>query len=245
MSATANPLLDVKDLTVHYGSIAALRGVSVEVAEGEAIAIIGQNGAGKSTLLGAIAGVIPHSGGEITLAGKPLVKIAAENIVRMGISLVPEGRRIFATMTVGENLQLGTTVRSDTEQAASDIEDLLERFPVLKRYYSSPAGRLSGGEQQQLAIARALVCNPKVLLLDEPSLGLAPLVIKQIFEVLDELRSSGVTVVLVEQNAVQAVEFANRTYILRSGEVVDHGAREELRQREKEIAEQYLGVEVG
>ena len=202
--------------------------MSLEVSQGEIVGVIGPNGAGKSTMLNAIAGVVPPSDGDIRLGDESLVGDRPERIVRRGVSLVPEGRRIFGRLTVGENLELGTTARSDRAAAAKDVEGVLELFPVLRGYYGSPAGKLSGGEQQMLAIGRALLSKPRLLMLDEPSLGLAPILIDRVFETLDELRSQGVTILLVEQNAARTVELADRTYVLRTGRIELSGSREEL-----------------
>jgi branched-chain amino acid transport system ATP-binding protein len=234
-------MLSVSDLVVHYGRIAALQGVSLDVAEGEVVGVIGPNGAGKSTLLGAIMGVRRPSAGDITFDGTSLVGQSSARIVRRGLALVPEGRRIFASLTVGENLQLGSTIRSDRVAVAADLERIYERFPILSKYYDSSAAKLSGGEQQQLAIARALLARPRLLLLDEPSLGLAPRMIDLVFETLDELRKENATILLVEQNAARTAEFADRTYVLRSGLVRMQGTRDELA-RETDFADVYLGV---
>jgi branched-chain amino acid transport system ATP-binding protein len=234
-------MLRIDELKVHYGRVPALHGISLNVEEGEAVALVGPNGAGKTTTLSAIFGLVAPSGGTITFEGKSLVGWTPEKIMRHGLALVPEGRHIFGTLTVAENLQLGTTARRDRGAAEADLATTLDRFPVLKSYYGSSAGNLSGGEQQQLAIARALLSRPRLLLLDEPSLGLAPVVIDVVFDALEELRSEGVTILLVEQNAARAVEFADRAYILRTGRVAHSGTREEILQMENFEAA-YLGV---
>jgi branched-chain amino acid transport system ATP-binding protein len=235
-------MLEVRDLAVQYGRVAAVRGVSLHVGEGEVVGLIGPNGAGKTSVLSAIAGVVPAAAGSIEFEGRTILKQPPEAIVEAGISLVPEGRRIFATMTVADNLALGTTVRRDDDGGQAAIERMLELFPVLRRTYRSSAGMLSGGEQQQLAIARALLSNPRLLLLDEPSLGLAPLVVDQVFEVLDQLRGTGVTILLVEQVAARTAAFADRTYVLRTGTVAFSGTRDEL-VAQVDFAAAYLGVE--
>jgi branched-chain amino acid transport system ATP-binding protein len=235
------PLLEVKDLVVRYGRVAALRGVSVSVSEGEAVAIVGANGAGKSSLLGAITGIVPIASGSIEFAGKPIAGRKPEQIVAAGVSLVPEGRHIFGTLTVAENLRLGLTTRSDRDAGEADLKTMLERFPRLKDYYRTHASKLSGGEQQQLAIVRSLLTAPRLLMLDEPSLGLAPKVVDLIFEILAELRESGVTILLVEQNAARAVEFAERSYLLKTGEVAREGSRSQLRDEGQALTEAYLG----
>ena len=234
-------MLRIDDLRVAYGRIPALHGISLHVDEGEAVAIVGPNGAGKTTTLSAIFGLVAPADGAIVFEGASLVGEPPEKILRRGLALVPEGRHIFGTLSVGENLQLGTTARRDRDQAAADLRDVLERFPVLEAYYGRTAATLSGGEQQQLAIARALLSRPRLLLLDEPSLGLAPVVIDVVFDALEELRKEGVTILLVEQNAQRAVEFADRAYILRTGSVAHAGTRDEiLRMEDFEAA--YLGV---
>jgi len=234
-------MLRVDDLVVRYGRVPAVQGVSFSVAEGEAVAIVGPNGAGKTTTLSAIVGVVPAAEGVVRLGGVEVTGWAPERLVRHGLSLVPEGRHIFATLTVIENLRLGATVRSDRAAVQTEIDALLERFPALGRLRRQSAGKLSGGEQQQLAIARALLSRPRMLVLDEPSLGLAPLVIDQVFELLGELRGRGVTILLVEQNAARAVLFADRSYVLRSGRVVLDGTSAELLGH-ADFVSSYLGV---
>jgi branched-chain amino acid transport system ATP-binding protein len=234
-------VLTVRDLSARYGRVTALRSVSVSVGQGEIVAIVGPNGAGKSTTLAAITGIVRPSGGSIELEGRSLLGLAPERIVRLGIALVPEGRQIFYSLSVAENLELGTTPRRDRAAAREDLERELDRFQVLRTYYRSSAAKLSGGEQQQLAIARALLSRPKLLLLDEPSLGLAPIMIDRVFETLQQLRESGVTVLLVEQNATRAVALADRSYVLRTGRVGLSGTREELLQT-ADFAAAYLGA---
>jgi branched-chain amino acid transport system permease protein len=235
------PLLAVHDLTVHYGNLAAVQGVSIEVAPGELVGLIGANGAGKSTTLGTIAGFLTPTSGTVELEGRSLVGQTPERIVRRGIALVPEGRRIFGTLSVAENLQLGMTAIGDRALVDETLEDVLERFPVLRRYYRSSAAKLSGGEQQQLAIARGLLSRPRLLLLDEPSLGLAPLMVDIVFDTLAQLREAGTTILLVEQNAAATVELADRTYVLTTGRLVRSGTRDELMARPDFVSE-YLGV---
>jgi branched-chain amino acid transport system ATP-binding protein len=222
------PMLRIDELRVSYGRVPALKGVSMEVNAGEIVGLIGPNGAGKTTTLATVFGLVKPDSGSILLDGRSLAGESPERIVRFGLALVPEGRHIFNTLTVRENLQLGATARKDRAEVRRDLGKLLERFPVLERYYDSPAGRLSGGEQQQLAIARALLSRPRLLLLDEPSLGLAPVVIDLVFDALAQLRDDGVTILLVEQNAARTVELADRSYVLRTGQVVLTGARDEL-----------------
>jgi branched-chain amino acid transport system ATP-binding protein len=221
-------MLEVSRLEVWYGNIAALRGVSFEVRSGEIVAVIGPNGAGKSTLLLSIAGVVAAKAGDIRLAGESVRGMAPEHLVAKGISLVPEGRRIFGSLTVAENISLGATVRTDRAAVASDIERVLALFPVLRERFGQRAGKLSGGEQQMLAIARALLARPKLLLLDEPSLGLAPLIVAQLYDTVLELRRQGVTILVVEQNVHRALGAADRTYVLNTGTVVMGGRSAEL-----------------
>jgi branched-chain amino acid transport system ATP-binding protein len=233
-------MLKVEHLEVRYGRLAAVRDVSFEVGKGEFVGLIGPNGAGKSSTLAAITGLVSPSAGSVTFDGESLLGCSPEQIVGRGVSLIPEGRQIFGTLTVAENLSLGSTARRDRSTLAEDLERELERFPILRTYFDTPAGRLSGGEQQQLAIARALLGQPRMLLLDEPSLGLAPLMIDAVFEVLTRLRDEGVTIVLVEQNAARTIEVADRCYVLRSGEVALTGSSDEILAT-ADVAAAYLG----
>jgi branched-chain amino acid transport system ATP-binding protein len=238
-------MLDIEGLSVNYGAVRALRGISLHVSEGEIVAVIGPNGAGKSTLLWTIAGVVPPSGGAVRFLGKDLRGRAPEATAREGIALVPEGRHIFRTLTVRENLLMGVGVRRLRGATRDDgFDEVFERFPVLERRMSSPAGQLSGGEAQQLAIARALLMRPRLLLLDEPSFGLAPLIVGDVFATLDRLRSEGSTILLIEQNAAQAVQLADRTYVLRTGEIERTGVRDELL-KETDFVSAYFGEEGG
>jgi branched-chain amino acid transport system ATP-binding protein len=221
-------VLSISDLRVQYGRIPALRGVDIEVHAGEIVAVIGPNGAGKSTLLSTIAGVVKPTSGGITFEGRSLIGRTPEAIVRYGISLVPEGRHIFTRLTVAENLQLGYTPRRPGPDVDRDLESVLDLFPILRSYSGTSAGKLSGGEQQMLAIARALLARPRLLMLDEPSLGLAPIVIDAVFATLELLRTMEVTVLLVEQNAARAVTLADRVYVLRTGTVELSGTRDEV-----------------
>ena len=215
----AEPALDVESLEVRYGAVPAVRALSLQVQKGEIVGLIGPNGAGKSTTLHAIMGAVPVRQGNIRLAGRSIRGKKPESITRSGVSLVPEGRRIFAEFTVEENIRLGLVGRRSQAGIATDLEWVYELFPVVHRYAERPAGTLSGGEQQQLAIARALVARPDVLLLDEPSLGLAPQVVDTVFRVLRQIRERGVTVLLVEQRAQRTVAFADRTYVMSNGEI--------------------------
>jgi branched-chain amino acid transport system ATP-binding protein len=234
-------VLRVEDLHVSYRRVPALKGVSIEVGEGEIVGLVGPNGAGKTTLLSSVFGRVTPASGRIELEGRSIVGLAPERVVRLGLGLVPEGRHIFNTLTVAENLEVGTTGRASRDGLAADMARVMERFPVLERYAKTPAGRLSGGEQQQLAIARALLSRPRLLLLDEPSLGLAPVVIDLVFDELAALRDEGVTILLVEQNAARAIELADRSYVLRTGEIALAGDRDTLL-RETNLEATYLGV---
>ena len=221
-------MLAVDNLHVSYGSIVALRGVSLQVGEGEIVAVIGPNGAGKSTLLLTIAGIVRAKQGSIEFAGSSVTGAAPERLVSSGLSLVPEGRHIFGSLTVAENIALGATTRSDRAAISADTERVLDLFPVLRERLRQRAGKLSGGEQQMLAIARALLAKPRLLLLDEPSLGLAPLVVKQVYDAIEELRRNGVTILIVEQSVGRALKVADRTYVLNSGAVTISGRSAEL-----------------
>src|SRR5205809_3837908 len=221
-------MLAIDDVRVTYGRVPALHDVSLRVDEGEVVALVGPNGAGKTTTLAAIFGLVAPAAGSIEFEGRSLVGSTPEQILRRGLALVPEGRHIFGTLTVAENLLLGSTARRDRPAAAADLEKMLELFPVLKSYYSSPAGTLSGGEQQQLAIARALLSRPRLLLLDEPSLGLGPIFVDRIFELVVELRDAGGTILLVEQNVHRALAISDRAYVLSVGGVVASGPTESL-----------------
>ena len=212
-------MLEIAGLDVSYGGVAAVRGVSIEVGRGEIVGLIGPNGAGKSTTLHAVMGLVGARRGEIRLAGASLRGRAPEDVARSGISLVPEGRRIFAELTVEENLRLGLSGRRSRAGAFEDIEAVYAQFPVVKEFARRRAGALSGGQQQQLAIARALLARPDVLLLDEPSLGLAPKIVDVVFGALAEIRERGMTVLLVEQRAQRTVAFADRTYLMANGEI--------------------------
>jgi branched-chain amino acid transport system ATP-binding protein len=233
-------LLRTERLSAGYGKIVAVRDLDLHVEEGEIVALLGANGAGKSTTLGAIAGLVQVKAGRVRLDGRDLNGLSAEEIVRRGVSLVPEGRRIFARLTIAENLAVGASARREATRVAQDEERVLALFPVLSRRYRSPAGTLSGGEQQQLAIGRALMARPRVLLLDEPSLGLAPILVRRIFELVAQLRSEeGLTILLVEQNVHRSLEIADRAYVMRVGALVAEGTRDELLQAK--VMQAYLG----
>ena len=233
-------MLVLEDVYVRYGAIAALRGISINVEQGEMVALIGVNGAGKSTTLMTIAGVLKPTQGTITFEGQSIVGQSPEEIVRKGLALVPEGRRIFPGLTVEENLRLGAAIRSDRVAVQQDIDEMCTRFPILGERLNQAAGTLSGGEQQQLAIARGLMSRPSLLMLDEPSLGLAPILVEEIFELVAQLRETGVTILLVEQNVERTLEIADRAYLLNTGQVEFEGPVEELRRR-VDVVSTYLG----
>jgi branched-chain amino acid transport system ATP-binding protein len=233
-------MLKVSDLHVSYGNVSALRGVSVEVEAGEIVAVIGPNGAGKSTLLLTIAGVVKPVRGSVTLEEGSILGVAPERLVTRGLSLVPEGRHIFASMTVAENIRLGGTGRQDKAAIAQDLDRVLTMFPILRQRYQQKAGQLSGGEQQMLAIARAIMARPRLLLIDEPSLGLAPLIVNQVYEAVSALRAGGVTVLVVEQNVHRALAVADRTYVMNSGAVTMAGRSSDLKTAEG-FQEAYFG----
>ena len=233
-------MLDIKDINVYYGAIHAIKGVSLYVNEGEIVTLIGANGAGKSTTLRTISGLLKPKSGTITFLGNDIAGMPAHKIVAEGISQVPEGRRIFAEMTVMENLELGAFIRDDTKTIAQDLKMVFRRFPRLEERKLQLAGTLSGGEQQMLAMGRALMSKPKLLLLDEPSMGLAPLLIREIFSIIVDINKTGTTVLLVEQNANMALSIANRAYVLETGRITLSGDAKELAASE-EIRKAYLG----
>ncbi len=233
-------MLQVKDLSVHYGVIQALRQVSLEVNEGEIVALIGANGAGKTTLLHAISGLVKKSEGDIIFLDNSLNKANARTIVSRGITQVPEGRRIFPDMSVQENLLMGAYLRKDKKGIEEDMQKVYERFPRLNERKKQLAGTLSGGEQQMLAMGRALMAKPKLLLLDEPSMGLSPLLVKEIFSIIKEINQQGTTVLLVEQNARMALQIAHRAYVMETGKIVLSGTGEQLSASD-EIKKAYLG----
>jgi branched-chain amino acid transport system ATP-binding protein len=234
-------LLELVDVHTYYGAIHALRGVSISVEEGEIVTLIGSNGAGKSTTLRTISGMLRPREGTITLAGKRIDQLRAHEIVELGVCQSPEGRRVFGRMTVQENLEMGAFSRRDAPaKIAEDAARVYELFPRLKERISQKAGTLSGGEQQMLAIGRALMAAPKVLLLDEPSMGLAPILVEQIFDIIKTINASGTTVLLVEQNALMALAIANRGYILQTGEIVLTQDAASLRQNDA-VRKAYLG----
>lgn len=233
-------MLEIKDLHVHYGVIEALKGISLEVNEGEIVALIGANGAGKTTMMQSISGIVKKSAGEINFLNESIMKANPKHIVEMGLTQVPEGRRIFTGMSVYENLMMGAFLRKDKDGIKRDYEKVCEQFPILKERMNQDASTLSGGEQQMLAMGRALMAKPKLLLLDEPSMGLAPILVKEIFNIIEEINKSGTTVLLVEQNAKMALSIAHRAYVLETGKVVMTGTGEELA-KSSDVQKAYLG----
>jgi len=233
-------MLKVEGLQVYYGNIAALKGISLEVNEGEVVTLIGSNGAGKSTTLRTISGLLKPRKGEVTFMGKRIDGMPAHEVVQLGLAQSPEGRRIFQRMTVAENLALGAFLRKDKAEILEDQERMLELFPRLRERINQKAGTLSGGEQQMLAVARAQMTRPKLLLLDEPSMGLAPVLVDLIFATIRKIREQGTTVLLVEQNARAALSVADRAYVLESGKIKLQGPARELR-NDPEITKAYLG----
>ena len=236
----AEPMLKIDNIDVYYGAIHALKGISLEVNEGEIVTLIGANGAGKSTTLRTISGLLKPKTGSITFLGQNIAGVRAHEIVKKGISQVPEGRRVFAEMTVMENLDLGAFVRKDKAGIQQDRKHVFELFPRLEERKNQSAGTLSGGEQQMLAMGRALMSRPKLLLLDEPSMGLAPLLIKEIFNIIVDINKSGTTVLLVEQNANMALSIANRAYVLETGRITLSGKAQDLAASE-DVRKAYLG----
>ena len=232
-------MLKVEDLHVYYGSIHAIKGVSFEVNEGEIVTLIGANGAGKSTTLNTVAGLMKPRHGHISFEGKDITTTPASKIVPVGMALCPEGRRVFQQMTVRENLEMGGYTRPAGEIAAS-LDDVFTRFPRLKERHKQVAGTLSGGEQQMLAMGRALMSKPKLLMLDEPSMGLAPILVEQIFDIICELNRAGTTILLVEQNAQMALSIANRAYVLETGSIVKEGDAR-LLMNDDDVRKAYLG----
>jgi branched-chain amino acid transport system ATP-binding protein len=233
-------LLEVKDVVVHYGRAEALKGISLEVEEGSVIAMIGSNGAGKTTTLKTICGLKRPSSGKILLEGKRIDRIPVYDVVRLGIAHIPEGRMIFGSMTVFDNLKVGAYLRKDKEGIARDIENIYEHFPVLKRRRTQAAGRLSGGEQQMLAIGRALMAKPRLLLMDEPSMGLSPLMVKEVGRIIADINKSGITIMLVEQNARMALRLATRAYVIELGRISSEGDARDLANDDR-VKRAYLG----
>lgn len=233
-------MLQVKEIDVYYGAIHALKKLSLEVEEGSIVTLIGANGAGKTTTLKSISGLLRPKSGTVVFKGTDISRVAPEKIVGMGISQVPEGRRVFTSMSVLENLEMGAYLRKDKKAIANDMENVFTRFPRLKERRKQMAGTLSGGEQQMLAIGRALMARPELLLMDEPSMGLAPLLVKEIFEIVKDINARGTTILLVEQNAHMALSIADRAYVIETGEIVLAGKAEELMNSE-DVKKAYLG----
>ncbi|HEY9072900.1 MAG TPA: ABC transporter ATP-binding protein [Desulfobaccales bacterium] len=233
-------MLKLKSVQAGYGRLPVLKGISLHVREGEVVTLIGGNGAGKSTTLRTISGLLRSRKGLIEFAGHDLTRMAPERIVTLGLALVPEGRRVFKTLSVTANLELGAYHRADKGEVRRDLEEMRQRFPLLKARGHQAAGTLSGGEQQILAIGRALMAHPRLLMLDEPSMGLAPLMVNQVYQILAELKQTGTTILLVEQNARAALKVADRGYVLETGRIILDGAAAELRE-DPEVQRAYLG----
>ena len=233
-------MLEVNNLEVYYGVICALRGISFEVNEGEIVSLIGANGAGKTTMMQSIVGLIPKKAGNVSFMGKDITKTPAHKIVRLGMTQVPEGRRIFQELSVYENLMMGAYTTKDQQQFKTDLESIYERFPRLSERRNQIAGTLSGGEQQMLAMSRAIMCHPKLLMLDEPSMGLSPLLVDQVFEIIKDINKDGTTILLVEQNAGKSLAISDRAYVMENGSIVLSGTGAELAASEK-VRKAYLG----
>ncbi len=233
-------MLEVKDLQVYYGMIQAIKGVSFHVNEGEVVALIGANGAGKTTILHTVSGLLAPKAGSVTFEGKDIVKIPGHKIVSMGMAHVPEGRRVFAQLSVLQNLKMGAYTRKDKEEIEDTLKTVFDRFPRLEERQNQMAGTLSGGEQQMLAMGRALMSHPKIILMDEPSMGLSPIFVNEIFDIIKQVSKSGTTVLLVEQNAKKALSIADRAYVLETGNIVLEGRASELL-NDDSIKKAYLG----
>jgi branched-chain amino acid transport system ATP-binding protein len=237
---TLDRILEIRGLTSHYGRIQALDGIDLDVNKGELVALVGSNGAGKTTLLRTIAGLHPVSGGSLRFAEQDITTLRPDRRVRLGIALIPEGRQVFGPLSVEDNLLLGAYTRPRDDQIVLDLEQMYRLFPILKQKRKQAAGTLSGGQQQMLAIARALMSRPQLLLLDEPSMGLAPILVEEIFNTISELKRRGITIFLVEQNAAAALSIANRAYVIETGNITLSGSGRELLQ-DKKVQEAYLG----
>jgi branched-chain amino acid transport system ATP-binding protein len=235
-------MLEVNDVNTYYGNIHALKGITITVDEGEIVSLIGANGAGKTTTLRTIAGLLKPRTGNVVLEGEDLGKYKAHEIVYKGVAMVPEGRGIFSRLTVAENLDMGAFSRKDKTQIVDDLDRVFELFPRLKERRNQVAGTLSGGEQQMLATGRAMMANPRLMLMDEPSMGLAPVLVESVFEAIQRINAEGTTILLVEQNATMALSVANRGYVLQTGEIVLQDSAEHLRQNEM-VQKAYLGIE--
>jgi len=235
-------LLKIEDLVVCYGAVKVLHKISISIREGEIVGVLGPNGAGKTTLLMTISGILRQNEGKILFKDKNLVKVSPANIVKMGIAHCPEGRHVFPELTVKENLEIGAYIRKDKEIVNKEIDNMFAKFPILGRRQSQPAGTLSGGEQQMLAISRALLSKPRLLLLDEPSLGLAPIIIEEVFKIIKEIHDDGVSILIVEQNARMTLNVVDRAYILESGKIKTQGSSFDLKNNET-VKKIYLGVD--
>ncbi len=233
-------LLEVKDLQVYYGVICALKGINFEVNQGEIVSLIGANGAGKTTTMQSIAGLIPIKGGVVNYDGQPINKVPGHKLVKMGMSQVPEGRRVFQELTVYENLVMGAYTQTDKKKIKEDIEEICTRFPRLGERKKQIAGTLSGGEQQMLAMGRAMMSHPKLLMLDEPSMGLSPLLVDEVFNIIKDYHKSGTTILLVEQNAKKALAVSDRAYVLETGSIAASGKASDL-MNDESIKKAYLG----
>jgi branched-chain amino acid transport system ATP-binding protein len=233
-------LLDVKDLSVSYGAIQAVQGISFTVDEGEIVTLIGANGAGKSTTLKTISGLLKPKSGQMLFNGRELATVPADQIVRLGVVHVPEGRRIFATLTVRENLEMGAYTRTSKAEIAQSLERVFQSFPRLRERFNQLGGTLSGGEQQMLAVGRAIMSSPKLLLLDEPSMGLSPILVEEIFRIIQEINKQGTSILLVEQNAFMALQVANRGYVLETGTIALQGSASDVSKNPR-VMEAYLG----
>jgi len=234
-------MLKIEGLTSHYGRIQALHGVDVEVNEGELVALVGGNGAGKTTLLRAISGLQPATSGKITFEGNDITNMAAEKRVKLNIAQVPEGRQLFGALSVADNIRLGAYTKNDKSEIAADMEQMYDRFPILKEKRLQPAGTLSGGQQQMVAMARALMSRPRLLLLDEPSMGLSPVLVMEIFAIVEELKEQGVTIFLIEQNATAALRVADRGYVMETGNITLSDTGEKLLNNDI-VKAAYLGI---
>jgi len=234
-------MLEIKDINVYYGAIHALKGINLVVNDGELVSLVGANGAGKTTVLHTISGLLHASTGEILLDGKNLQKVPAHSIIEMGLAHVPEGRHIFSRMTVEENLRMGAYIIKDAKQINENLERVYHHFPRLKERIRQLGGTLSGGEQQMLATGRALMTNPKILLMDEPSMGLSPILVNEIFSIIEQLHASGITILLVEQNAKKALAVADRAYVLETGKISMSGSASKLAEDDR-VRKAYLGA---
>lgn len=233
-------MLEIKDLQVHYGMIQAIKGIDFEVKKGEVVALIGANGAGKTTILHTVSGLLQASGGSVSFEGKDITKMPGHKIVALGMAHVPEGRRVFAQLSVYENLLMGAYTRKDKQEIRESLDTVYSRFPRLEERKTQPAGTLSGGEQQMLAMGRALMSHPSIILMDEPSMGLSPIFVNEIFDIIKEVSAAGTTVLLVEQNAKKALDIADRAYVLETGKIVLSGKADELK-NDDAVKKAYLG----